>query len=404
MQVSLKKSSFDQGPSIQPPVSGLPSEVANGYSSSKQASAGLFRILVVEDDPFLQSFYGRVLTDAGYSFDVSDDGHEALEKLSATYYDLVVTDLNLPGLDGITLLQWIQRHRPATTAVVVSGDGSADRILAAMREGAKDYLVKPIALPEFRAMIERWSQPRHHVDRHVFSSIIKQVMHDVRGEVVNLEIIIKQLQKGKAGSRKDGINSALLAMQAKLEHLKGLATDYCLLAKNLLQGGGNIQTERLKLKEDVITPVLEEMVDAMQRKEIGLSFQQDLAVADDAYVTGNRVMLKCVFRTLFGNAIKYCKDASVISYGISTNNRRYKIHVANVGEVVPAHLQASIFEEFVQAPTGDLATCQTEGLGLGLALAKEILRQHGGDIWYEAMAKGSKFICTLPAHSTQPVD
>ena len=115
---------------------------------------------------------------------------------------------------------------------------------------------------------------------------------------------------------------------------------------------------------------------------------------------GNRVMLKCVFRTLFGNAIKYCKDRSVISYGITSNDRRLKIHVANEGEVVPAHMRASIFDEFVQAPTAD-SSCQTNGLGLGLALAKDILRQHGGDIWYETITNGSKFVCTLPPCSAQ---
>lgn len=400
MQALQKTRTFREDSPLPPAVSNLPLTAAK-HEPKPGAEVGsrLFRILVVEDDLYLQEFYTRLLSDSNFSFDISGNGLDALGKLSSTFYDLVVTDLNLPGLDGISLLQWIQSHRPETTAVVVSGDGSADRILAAMREGAKDYLVKPIALSEFRKMLGRWSQKQHHVNRHVFSSMMKQVMHDVHGEILNLEIMIKRLQQGKLGSAENGINGALCVMQAKLEHMKELAADYCLLAKSLLQGGG-IQAEPLRLKEDVMAPVLEEMQDAMRRKGVGLSFRQELETGDDAWVTGNRVMLKCVFRTLFSNALKYCQDSSRISYGISSNDRRYKIHVANVGVVVPPHMQSSIFDEFVQAQIGN-SSCLTNGLGLGLALAKDILRQHGGDIWYEAMTNGSKFVCTLPPCSTQ---
>lgn len=367
-----------------------------------EASGGLYRILVVEDDQVLMGLYVRLLEDMKLPVDQSTNGLDALEKLSTNFYSLVITDLNLPGLNGIALLQWIQRHRPATNAVVISGDGGADRILAAMREGAKNYLVKPFSVPEFQEMIERCLHPQHPLNNEVFSSLIKQVMHDVRGEVVNLEIIIKLLQRGKFGVIKDGVKGALLTMQEKLEQVKGLTTDYCLLTRNLMQGNGDIPTERLGMKDEVISQVLGEMQEALQRKGIRVSCKQDLSVEGDAYVMGNKLMLRSVFRALFSNAIKHCKEAGALSYGISSNGRRYKLHVTNEGDIIPAHLQAHIFDEFVQGKPGDLTATQEEGLGLGLALAKDIIRQHGGEVWYEALANGSKFICTLPLCPKQP--
>lgn len=254
---------------------------------------------------------------------------------------------------------------------------------------------------EDRFPLQETTRPLPSVKQEVFSSLLKQVMHDVHSDVLNLEIIIKRLQRGKINRTGDGLNHSLQTMQVKLEHLRSLTTEYCLLARNLLQGGGDIQTERLELNKDVITPILDEMQDALNNKEIRISFSHDFMPPDDACAIGNRVMMKFVFRTLFGNAIKHCNEKSVISYGITSNGRRLKIHVANEGEVVPAHMRDSIFGEFVQAQTA-ASTCQPNGMGLGLALAKDILRQHGGDIWYEAMANGSKFICTLtpcPAQS-----
>lgn len=167
----------------------------DGKGVSATVSAGLYRILVIEDDPTLLEMYHRLLTDMKLSVDLSTNGLDALENLSTTSYNLVITDLNLPGLDGISLLQWIQRHRTSTAAIVISGDGRADRIQAAMRGGAKDFLVKPFNFIEFQEIVTRWCQPLRPFNREVFSSLMKQVMHDVRGEVVNLEIMIKLLQR-----------------------------------------------------------------------------------------------------------------------------------------------------------------------------------------------------------------
>lgn len=365
-------------------------------SEGAEVSAGRRRVLIVEDDLPLMDLYCRMLEELNLQVDTSSNGHDALEKLSTTSYNLVLTDLNLPGLDGISLLEWIQRHSPATNAVVISGDGGAGRILAAMRGGAKDFLLKPFKLPEFYAMVDRWCQPQRPFNSEVFSSLMRQVMHDVRGEVVNLEIMIKLLQRGKFGTIEDEVNGALLTMQEKLVQVKGLTADYCLLTRNLLQGNGDIPTERIGLREEIIGPVLGEVQEALHRKEVKVSCKQDLSVAGDAYVMGNRLMLKSVFRALFSNAIKHCHTATVISYGIFSNSRRYRIHVANEGDIVPPELQASIFDEFVQVKADDTVVIGEEGLGLGLALAKDILRQHGGDIWYESLANGSKFVCTLP--------
>ena len=361
-------------------------------------STGLYRTLLVEDDPQLLDLYGHILEQKKLQFDQCSDGHSALEKLSSTAYTLVITDLNLPGLDGVALLKWIQQHRPMTATVVISGDGRAERILDAMHGGAKDFLVKPFTLPDFQEMVDRWCQPQPPVNSEVISGMMKQVMHDVRGEVVNLEIMIKLLQKGSFGEIEDGVNGALLTMQEKLTQLKGVTADYCLLTRNLLQGSGDIPTERLGLRDEVLAPVLVEMQEGLQRKEIKVCLHQDLSVDGEAYVMGNRLMLKSVFRALFSNAIKHSRQTGRLTYGISSNGRRYKIHVSNEGDIVPADLQANIFDEFVQGKPDDLAASQAEGLGLGLALAlaKDILRQHGGDIWYEPLANGSKFSCTLP--------
>lgn len=402
MPVLQKRVAIDENSFVQQAEWGVPPNAeGDDNRESGEASAGLFRVLVVEDDLTLLALYRDVLHAENVPVEQSANGHDALEKLSTTTYDLVITDINLPGLDGISLLQWIQRHRPETQVVVISGDGSAGKILAAMRGGAKDYLVKPVSLLEFREMLNRRNLPSRPLNKEVFSSLLRQLLHDVRSETVELEIMAKHMQFGQFGTMDAGGQAELLIMQEKIAQLKGVIAEYCILGRNLMQSGGDIPTERVELNGDVITQVLVEMQEGLQRKKIRVSYNHDLTLDGDACVMGNRVMLKSVFRTLFGNAIKYCNASSTLSYGISTNGRRYKVYVANEGGILPAQLQAGLFDEFVQIKLTDESSCLTEGLCLGLGLAKDILRQHGGSIWHESFVNGSKFVLTLPGCPVQ---
>lgn len=124
------------------------------------SNAGPFRVLVVEDDPLLMALYTLLLRKKNLPADQCADGGDALKKLSAMVYDLVILDINLPGLDGISLAQWLQHHRPATRTVVISGDASPGKIQAAMRAGSRDYLLKPFTIQQFGEMIDRLNQPR----------------------------------------------------------------------------------------------------------------------------------------------------------------------------------------------------------------------------------------------------
>lgn len=141
------------------PVGGLPPG-GDREGAAPGSTAGLSRVLVVEDDPFLTALYTRLLHEKNMPVDQCADGGDALEKLSTRDYDLVILDLNLPGMDGISLAEWIQRHRPAIRTVIISGEANPDKIRAARRAGSEGYLLKPFTIQEFWEMLERLRQPR----------------------------------------------------------------------------------------------------------------------------------------------------------------------------------------------------------------------------------------------------
>lgn len=101
------------------------------------------RILVVEDDPDLREALVDTLELAGYIVKDADSGESAIVRLSESSFDMVVSDVNMPGIDGHQLLQHITIRYPGMPVLLITAYGSISNAVDAMREGAVDYLVKP---------------------------------------------------------------------------------------------------------------------------------------------------------------------------------------------------------------------------------------------------------------------
>jgi DNA-binding response OmpR family regulator len=117
------------------------------------------RVLVVEDEPRILSFLVRGLESEGFTVDSELDGASALRRASARRYDLVVLDLLLPRLDGLSVLRELQRLRPRLPVVILSARSDLATKLRGFELGASDYVAKPFALDELIARIR--AQLRH---------------------------------------------------------------------------------------------------------------------------------------------------------------------------------------------------------------------------------------------------
>lgn len=117
------------------------------------------RILVVEDEPRILSFLVRGLESEGFTVDSELDGASALRRAIACRYDLVVLDLLLPRVDGLSVLRELQRRRPRLPVVILSARSDLPTKLRGFELGASDYVAKPFALDELIARIR--AQLRH---------------------------------------------------------------------------------------------------------------------------------------------------------------------------------------------------------------------------------------------------
>jgi len=113
------------------------------------------RILVVDDEPGARSALTELLRDEGYDVHAAADGFKALGRLDTWDPDLVITDLKMPGMDGVELMNKVRERVNDVGVVVMTAFGSVESAVQAMREGADDYLTKPLHLGHLLVVIER---------------------------------------------------------------------------------------------------------------------------------------------------------------------------------------------------------------------------------------------------------
>ena len=112
-------------------------------------------ILIVEDDPDVRAMLTRTLGCGGYVVDSAADGSEALDKFRDNRFNLVITDVRLPQMNGLQLLGEIKQAEPHVPVIVITGYGSVQNAVEAMQGGASDYLLKPFSNEALQAAISR---------------------------------------------------------------------------------------------------------------------------------------------------------------------------------------------------------------------------------------------------------
>ena len=113
-----------------------------------------FRVLLVDDETIFTKNMSKLLKNRGYTVTAANSGDAAIRELEQGAFDVIVLDLKMPGMDGITTLKEIMKLGLFTETLILTGHGSIDSALEAMKLGAHDYLTKPCEIDELVAKIE----------------------------------------------------------------------------------------------------------------------------------------------------------------------------------------------------------------------------------------------------------
>lgn len=114
------------------------------------------RLLIVEDDDEMRTLLRKALTRENYEVRTAQHGVEAIGMLEkGEEFDVLVTDIRMPQMDGMELLRRVRKLRPGLRVIIITAYAELDNYLEVMREGAFDYLTKPFKIPDLLGVVER---------------------------------------------------------------------------------------------------------------------------------------------------------------------------------------------------------------------------------------------------------
>ena len=127
------------------------------------------RVLIVEDSESLRSSLRRALQHDGHAVDVASNGLDGLDSANLHSYDVIVLDVMMPEMDGLTMLSELRRQGKSVHVLLLTARDTVEDRVKGLRAGADDYLVKPFALDELRARVDALGRRAHGVKRTVLS-------------------------------------------------------------------------------------------------------------------------------------------------------------------------------------------------------------------------------------------
>jgi DNA-binding NtrC family response regulator len=181
------------------------------------------RILVVDDEANARNALAEILRDEGYSVETAADGFKALPKLADSNPELVLTDLKMPGMDGVELMSKVHAQDPEIGVVIMTAFGAVDTAVKAMRQGAADYLTKPLNADELLVVLARTLE-RYRLRRetqHLKQRLDEKYSFDnIIGHSPQLQQVFKTIQQvspsratvlitGESGTGKELIAAAI---------------------------------------------------------------------------------------------------------------------------------------------------------------------------------------------------
>ncbi len=124
------------------------------------------RVLVVDDDPLLRDFLSETLNRTGCVVDLAATGEEALERMKEEDYDIVLSDVRMPSMDGMELLKAARGSQPDAEVVIMTAYGTVQNAVEAMKLGAFDYVLKPFSIDEIELVVKRAIEHKNLVEEN----------------------------------------------------------------------------------------------------------------------------------------------------------------------------------------------------------------------------------------------
>ncbi len=361
------------------------------------------KILVVDDEENILEILALLLERGGYEVITAGSPAEALKLLETQRPNLIISDVNMPGMDGYAFFQAIQANPLVSTTpfLFLTARGGKEDMLIGKELGADDYLVKPLTGDELLASVRgklRRVQAREQEQRESVEGLKREILNVLSHEFVTPLVSIKGttdlLLSDDLKFDEQELKSFLQSIRKGGDRLGHLVEDFIMSAK--VQTGVLRQEAELLGCPLVLNTVLERAVERHRAqaaaKELPLQLEPFTGVVQ---VEAMEDHLAGILDRLLDNAIKYSgRGAGAIRVQLTAADGRAAVSVEDHGAGIPPEQMESIFRPFHQV---NRKTTEQQGPGLGLSLAQGMAEANRGALSGRSqLGQGSTFVLTLP--------
>ncbi len=367
-------------------------------------------VLVADDEPKIRRLLSQILEARGCLVRLAHDGLEALSQFQQRPADVVITDIKMPKLSGLELLNELKRRDPLVNVVIITAYPSLESAVEAMKVGACDFLTKPFDIVQIQAILYRCQQRLS----------LTQQLRSAGDGMIKLEELNRRLAE---------------ANELKSQFLNALSheinTPLCLMNQwiYLLSDGtlGRLSGDQQHAVEVLIGAyerlhrMLEQLIDLMQGHAILLRRQsvsaQELVQQAVAAITpkaaARSISISCqlpqppiplevdrgrcaaALEYLIDNAVKFNRDGGRVEVELSETPDGVQARIRDTGIGIPPQECEKVFEPFYQVDRR--LNRSAEGAGIGLTLAKRYVELHGGSLQLESdVGTGTTVLLALP--------
>ena len=374
-------------------------------------SEAINRLLVVDDEVAQVKALCDTLEDEGYSVEGFTGTGAALAALRAGSFDIVLTDLTMPGMDGIAFLNAAMKIDPGLAGIVMTGHGSIATAVEAMKAGAIDYILKPFDLRvilrvlartqamlrlrrENAALLERLSLRTFELEtanrelrvaNRELEAFGDSVSHDLRAPLRTIDGLLHVVQEDFGAAVPPDARRHIEAISAQAARMGELIDDLLRLSR--------LGRQPLQKRSVDMRGLVQEVVGELHAAEVARHL--DIRIGELPEAQADPSLLRQVWVNLVANALKFTRrrECAVIEIGGAQQAERKLYSIKDNGAGFDPRRAERLFGIFQRLH----ATKDFEGTGVGLSIARRIIERHGGSIWAEGEPdRGAAFHFTLP--------
>jgi len=334
-------------------------------------------ILIVDDETLIRELCGRVLD--GYQVLQAANGAEALEILRQESVDVVLTDIMMPDIDGLTLLHKAKELDPTQVVIVMTGFADKDMVLQALRESADDFLTKPLNLHQLKTTISKALDKKRLKEELVYlrrmdrlkSDFLGLVSHKLKTPFTAISLFLQNLAGGTHDPDDPEFRHHLELILNESRYLQGLIDELLQHSDVMLRRTSD------ELREIDSGELLRDLAAGLKAQTDLLGLRFTARLADDLpRVITDPDGFRIAVSALLDNALKFSPPGGEVTLTAETGNGELQIHVSDQGKGIPAEEAPKVVEKFYQIDPH--ATGQVRGFGLGLYYASTFSRFHRG--------------------------